>query len=94
MIVRIVKMKFIPEKIHDFHEIFNQAKEFILGSEGCKHLELLQDKDRPEIFFTYSIWDSEEYLLKYRSSPLFDSVWGRTKLLFSEPPEAWTLEQH
>ncbi|MCD6069167.1 MAG: hypothetical protein K0S33_3993 [Bacteroidetes bacterium] len=90
MITRIVKMTFAPEKVADFLALFNESKEQIAGFPGCSHLKLLNGTDNTNIFFTYSIWDSEESLNKYRDSELFASVWGRTKALFAAKPEAWS----
>ncbi len=93
MIIRIVKMTFQPEKVNEFLEIFNSSKQFIRNSKGCTHLELLNDIHSPTIFFTYSYWDSEDDLNNYRNSELFENVWSKTKVLFAEQAEAWSVEQ-
>ena len=93
MIIRIVKMTFMPEKVNEFLEIFNSSKQRIRNFEGCSHLELLNDINSPNIFFTYSYWQSETHLNNYRDSELFGSVWKRTKPLFSAKTEAWSVEQ-
>lgn len=90
--IRIVKMTFQPENVDAFLENFNANKIHIRNFEGVEHLELLRDKNNPNIFFTYSYWKSEEDLEKYRVSDLFKSVWTATKPLFSSPAEAWTVE--
>ena len=92
MIKRIVKMSFHSEKIEEFKIIFKESKVFISSFKGCTHVELLQDKNNPNIFFTYSVWDNETHLEEYRNSALFESVWGKTKVLFNDKPEAWTVE--
>jgi heme-degrading monooxygenase HmoA len=94
MIIRIVKMSFAPEKTDEFLRIFDSSKQQIRSFEGCRHLELLNDADQKNIFFTYSYWESENDLNNYRNSPLFKGVWAGTKLLFNEKPEAWSLVQH
>lgn len=93
MIIRIVKMNFKAEKRNDFLEIFNSSKERIRNFEGCSHLELLNDAQSPNTFFTYSFWESEEHLDRYRNSELFGTVWSKTKILFDSKPEAWSLTQ-
>ena len=70
MLIRIVKMTFRPEKINEFLEIFESSKEKIRAFEGCHHLELLRDINSPDIFLTYSHWESEEDLNNYRKSEL------------------------
>lgn len=91
MIVRLVQMSFKPENIDTFRELFAAREQLIRSSDGCRHLELWQDKNRAHIFFTYSIWESETHLEAYRSSTLFRDTWSMTKALFDGKPEAWTL---
>ena len=56
MLVRIVKMTFKKEEIENFKKMFDKKKQHIRNFEGCKFLELYQDKNTPTIFFTYSYW--------------------------------------
>ncbi|WP_159780621.1 putative quinol monooxygenase [Flavobacterium sp. 9AF] len=93
MFVRIVKMRFQEDKIDLFLENFNQVKEKIRNFEGNEFLELYQDKNDPRIFFTYSYWQQEENLEEYRKSVLFTEVWNFTKALFSDKPEAWSVNK-
>lgn len=93
MIIRIVKMTFHPEKIKEFENIFNESKHLIRNMEGCSHLELLNDVNETNIYFTYSYWESENDLNNYRNSDVFAKVWAKTKTLFSAKPEAWSVEQ-
>ena len=54
-------------------------------------MELLQSASEPNVLFTLSIWERESDLEIYRQSELFLSTWARTKALFADKPEAWTL---
>jgi quinol monooxygenase YgiN len=92
MIIRFVKMTFIPGHENEFLEVFNNSKAEIRKFEGCRFLELLRDKDNPSVFFTHSHWDNEDHLNKYRKSELFIKTWANTKILFSAKAEAWSLE--
>ena len=91
MIVRIVKMTFAPDKVDAFLNVFESSKNKIRNFEGCLFLELLQDKTNPNIFFTHSHWLAEEHLHNYRHSELFTTTWAKTKPLFKEKAEAWSL---
>lgn len=93
MITRIVKMTFVPEKVQTFLSNFEQNKEAIRAFEGCEHLQLLKEKGSDNVYFTYSFWQDESYLDKYRHSKLFKGVWATTKKLFQEKPKAWSLEK-
>jgi heme-degrading monooxygenase HmoA len=86
-------MTFQPETVPAFLELFEERKTMIRNFEGCKHLELWQDAHADNVFFTYSIWESEQYLNHYRFSGLFKDTWAKTKALFLEKPQAWSVNQ-
>jgi len=93
MIKRIVKMEFEPENISAFVNIFKKNKYKITTFDGCRSVELLRDINVKNIFFTYSIWDSESSLNKYRESNTFKNIWSITKPLFSNKAKAWSVEE-
>ena len=93
MIIRIVKMSFNETHVDEFLSTFNLKKEQIRHFEGCKFLELYRDKNQPNIFFTYSYWNTEADLENYRQSDLFKNVWAKTKPLFNSKPEAWSVDK-
>lgn len=93
MIIRIVKMGFIPEQIDAFLENFDQNKDKIRNFEGCSHLQLIRDIHQKNQFFTYSHWESEIHLNNYRNSSLFKGIWSDTKTKFNQKPEAWSVEE-
>ena len=92
MIKRIVKLTFQEDKVNDFIKIFEKSKSKIKANKGCHHVELLQVMKDSNIFFTFSIWDDEAALNNYRHSLLFEKVWAETKALFSDKPEAWSVQ--
>jgi hypothetical protein len=93
MIIRIVKMHFSPLNITTFTALFEERKSTIRNSSGCLHLELWQDNKDNNVFFTYSMWASENDLDHYRFSSFFKDTWGKTKALFDAPPQAWSVER-
>jgi len=92
MIKRIVKLTFRESETETFLRIFKSKKNKIRAFEGCLHLELWRDVKTPNVFFTYSFWNSESDLNAYRHSDLFQKTWKKTKELFSDKPEAWSVE--
>lgn len=94
MLVRIVKMTFREDAINEFLDNFNHNKQLIRNFPGCEFLELYRDLKDSNIFFTYSYWTEEEHLENYRQSELFKGVWAKTKPLFSDKPEAWSVIKH
>ena len=93
MFVRIVKMSFHEENIPAFLENFDLMKNKIRNAEGNRFLELYQDKNNKNIFFTYSYWETEKDLENYKQSELFYDVWAFTKKLFNAKPEAWSVDK-
>lgn len=93
MFVRIVKMSFQPEKVNEFLTNFEVVKDKIRAFQGCELLELYRDKTNSSIFFTYSYWLTKQDLENYRSSDLFKVVWAKTKALFNDKPEAWSVDK-
>lgn len=93
MIIRIVKMSFHSSYIAEFLKMFEDKKRHIKNSNGCLLLELYQDKSNPEIFFTYSHWETENDLENYRNSTLFIETWAQTKTYFNDKPQAWSVNK-
>ena len=92
-IKRFVKMTFRPEEVPKFLQIFKESCSKIRAFEGCNHVELLELVDQPNVLCTLSYWDSPDSLEAYRNSELFKETWAKTKALFSDKPEAWSLYQ-
>lgn len=93
MFTRIVKMRFKPENIAVFEKHFDSIKEKVRNQPGCRLVILYQDKEETNVFFTYSIWEDESDLEKYRKSHFFSEVWQATKQLFEGKPEAWSMNE-
>jgi hypothetical protein len=93
MIKRIVKLTFREEAVDTFlQEVFEPSKSRIRAFPGCRHMELLRHIQQPNVMFTLSHWDDEAALDAYRQSELFQSTWAKTKALFAEKAEAWSVE--
>ena len=90
MLIRIVRMTFDETQVDAFLRIFDGSKNKIRSFRGCRYLELHRDYHQENVFITYSHWDDDDALNRYRKSKLFEEVWDQTKLLFSEPPVAFS----
>ena len=90
MIIRIVKLTIQDNKVGDFKSVFEKYKQAIQSSDGCIKLEGSQNIVSPNIFFTYSYWNSETDLNNYRNSPLFKEVWPQVKEMFADKHETWS----
>jgi len=93
MIKRIVKLTFRPEEVSTFLEtVFEPSKLAIRAFSGCKHMELLRVTEQSSVLFTLSIWEDASALERYRQSDLFRQTWAKSKALFAEKAEAWSVE--
>jgi quinol monooxygenase YgiN len=93
MIRRVVKMTFQPDQIDAFLGIFAESSPQIRAFSGCLHLELWRSDTPDNVLFTFSHWASAQHLEHYRQSELFQATWVRTKALFADRPQAWSVEQ-
>lgn len=93
MLIRIVKLCLESKHLPTFLNNFEQQKEAIRNFEGCRFLELYQDKKHHNVVFTYSYWDHEEALNNYRNSDLFKGIWAITKPMFADKPQAWSVDK-
>ncbi len=93
MIKRIVRLTFREDGVDTFLSNFQKVKTEIRNQPGCLRLELQRQKDDTNVFFTISIWESENHLNAYRNSAFFKTLWPMTKALFADKPSAWTLQE-
>lgn len=93
MLIRIVHMHFHERYLPDFFKIFQEHKDAIRNFEGCTHLELLKGLNSHTTFTTLSYWKNSDCLDAYRKSELFRNVWSSVKILFSEKPQAFSLQK-
>ncbi|PWL28130.1 MAG: antibiotic biosynthesis monooxygenase [Fluviicola sp. XM-24bin1] len=94
MITRIVKLEFQEDRTQDFLDFFDTIKHIVNEFPGCYGMKLYQDIVRPNIVMTYSHWDSEASLDKYRDSDQFGQIWPHIKPWFKEKPQAWSVASY
>ena len=92
MITRIVKLHFKAEHVQDFLNHFDDIKDRLRNQPGCLELNLFQDSQNPNVYFTISKWEHEKDLEHYRTSEFFKEVWYFTKSFFEHKADAWTLK--
>jgi quinol monooxygenase YgiN len=93
MIVRIVRMEFQPNRVHDFLTVFRAAESKIRNFSGCRQMEIYRDHDRENVFYTISHWDSLQHLNDYRNSEVFHRTWEPVKELFAAAPIVYSLQK-
>lgn len=93
MITRIVKLTMQKDKIDTFTSYFDTVCNTIRNQPGCHKLQVWQDINQPNIFFTYSIWDGEQDLNNYRDSAFFGVFWKTVKPWFDAKAEVWSFNK-
>ncbi|QHT66695.1 antibiotic biosynthesis monooxygenase [Rhodocytophaga rosea] len=93
MLIRIVRMHFQPDQVEAFLMIFEQSKSVICSFPGCLSVELLQDASDSSVYYTHSQWIDEEALEYYRQSLFFKETWAKTKILFANKAQAFSLKK-
>ncbi|MCO4813070.1 MAG: antibiotic biosynthesis monooxygenase [Flavobacteriales bacterium] len=94
MITRIVKLEFEESKTEQFIIFFDTIKNKVNSFPGCNGMRLHRDLGNPNIVMTYSNWDSQDSLDKYRESETFGQVWPKIKPWFANKPEAWSVSTY
>ena len=86
-------MDFQSDRVEEFREFFEEIRGKIAANPGCRHVELCKDSKIDHVYYTFSKWESEEDLERYRRSELFEEVWAKTKKMFGGTPSAYSLIQ-
>jgi len=94
MLNRIVRMVFSEESKPRFIETFYKKKPFIEAFSGCDSVRLMEDESDPLVLYTFSLWDKNESLQKYRNSAMFAETWRHVKPMFTEKAQAFSLLKH
>lgn len=92
MVQRFVRLEFDPTKTDAFMAIFESVKEKVRHFEGCRGLWLYRDVHSQNVYYTISLWDSNEALEAYRHSELFLTNWEQMRVLFAGKATAHSME--
>ncbi len=93
MITRIVRLTIQEDHANDFRLLFESTYNAIRSFQGCSHLALYTDSGKPNVFITFSKWESEQDLDNYRQSELFIKTWASVKVMFQEAPIAFSMKE-
>jgi len=92
MITRIIKFKIEPVNADDFKQFIASIKDDFSTIKGCKNMEILNDKEDKDVYFMYTIWDTEFKLNQYRKSEINKTLWSKLQEWSKKEPQAWTVE--
>jgi len=92
MITRITKFKIEKASSKDFEVFMKTIKDEIISIEGCRHFDILKDKDDENNLFMFMIWKDDDYLEAFRKSDLNKLVVTKLKDFSTKEPSSWTVE--
>lgn len=93
MIRRIVRLEFDPVRVAEFITFFKANRQTIASFPGCISLDIYKDAGLPNVYYTFSLWESEAALEAYRHSDTFNLLWSYAKERFSGKPVAYSLAE-
>lgn len=76
-----------------FRDTFTNYQSQIKDFKGCMQHDIFCDKEKEEIYYSYTIWDSEKNLNKYRKSTLLKEINTNIIQYCSKDPQAWTIDK-
>ncbi|MBE6931386.1 MAG: antibiotic biosynthesis monooxygenase [Clostridia bacterium] len=71
MKIVIVYLEAKPEKAEEFAEISRLNHEGSVKEEGCIRFDVLRNKEEPNKFVLYEVWESEEALARHKTTQHF-----------------------
>jgi quinol monooxygenase YgiN len=92
MITRITKFKIEKASLKDFEDFMKTFRDEIISIEGCRHFDILKDKDDENNLFMFMIWKDDEYLETFRKSDLNKLIVNKLKIFSAKEPSNWTVE--
>lgn len=85
-------MKIKEHCLADFQQLMLTLNNEIRCVDGCKHLEVLNDKADNLTIFSMAIWESEKAIDKYKKTDLYKTVWKQLNEYIAGEPHIWTVE--
>ncbi|OFX61669.1 MAG: hypothetical protein A2046_04560 [Bacteroidetes bacterium GWA2_30_7] len=93
MIVRIVKMQVNESNKVLFKQTLKDYQPLLKKQKGCMQIDMLNDKKIKDIYYSYTIWDNEENLKKYKNSDFYKELSSKVLPLCEKEPQAWTVDE-
>lgn len=92
MITRITKFQVKPELSEEFESFVHQFKDELMSTEGCRHFDILKDKENNKQLFMFMIWQEDDFLDQFRQSDLNKLLVGKLNYFSEKEPSSWTVE--
>ena len=88
MVVLHVTVQVKPEHVSEFLEVVRHDAEHSEKDEpGCLRFDVIQDKDDPNRFYFYEVYQDEAALETHRQTAHFKLYFEKSRSLLTAPPE-------
>ena len=92
MIIRVVKIPIKDASINSFIKRIPIISNEVRRVSGCIHNDIFRDKMKENIFYSYTIWNSDEDIEKYLGSQYYKDIWGDLWDYFEGTPKSWKID--
>ncbi|MDX1483965.1 MAG: antibiotic biosynthesis monooxygenase family protein [Alphaproteobacteria bacterium] len=90
---RVILMNVAQGKAEDAERIWKeQCAPLMIDQAGCRLEKLMRSLDRPELFISYSEWDSMEAINAYRESTAHETIQKEVRALQGARAVVWAYQ--
>lgn len=90
-IARVIIIKTPEEKFSDAELIWTtQCAPLMRRQKGCRLEKFMRSTDRPDLYISYSEWDSVEDIEAYRKSTEHETIQSETRAIQGSRAVVWT----
>lgn len=92
MITRITKFQVKSALSSEFESFVRQFRDELISVEGCRHFDILKDKENDNQLFMIMIWKEDDFLDRFRQSDLNKLLVNKLNFFSEKAPSSWTVE--
>src|SRR4051794_13717322 len=84
MIARMIYARVAPDQVEEARRVWKEhCAPLMIETNGCVSEQLLSSMDDPGELVSLALWESQEAIDAYRSSPEHDEIQKRTRSILS-----------
>jgi len=92
-VARVIIIKAPEEKFSDAELIWKtQCAPLMRGQKGCQVEKFMRSTERPDLYISYSEWDSIADIDRYRESTEHKTIQSETRAIQGSRAVVWTYE--
>jgi heme-degrading monooxygenase HmoA len=92
-VARVILINVAQGKAEDAERVWKEQCAPLMGRQaGCRSEKLMRSLDRPDLYISYSEWDSMDAVNRYRESTDHETIQGETRALQGARAVVWCYE--